>query len=319
MDTCKTIFELFETAPIQNNLPTENNHFTKEKAKDPEEGQRSNVLESFISASINYFKDAKRLGEDPYFDETDDECGSNFVSRKGLENIIYKNPKYSESDFVKISKLGNGSYGCVFKIIHKENKNIYALKELNKFKLSKENKSYQIYVENEMLKLCSHENIIKYYGFYENKHNFSIIEEYCPYGDLSSFLNENKNNLTLIEIQYIIGQIILCLEYLSHLKIIHRDIKPENFLITDDFTLKLIDFGTATFQGKIFDLETYTFIGDNFKVDNGRPKDSFIKTSDYNNSGADINVDYSPCQSFQYKITNLSYSKQHNYLYGLFL
>ena len=89
-----------------------------------------------------------------------------------------------------------------------------------------------------MLKLCSHPNIVKYFGFYENNTDFSIIEEYCPYGDLASFIYENKQNLTLPEIQYIIGQIIICLEYLSTKKIIHRDIKPENFLIIH-FTQKM--------------------------------------------------------------------------------
>jgi serine/threonine protein kinase len=302
MTNNKTIFDLFEVEPIQNSLPTESNHFTKPEAKNLVEDKNSNILESFASLSLNYFKDSKQGPEDYFYEETDNECGSNFVSRKELQNILYKNSTYKESDFIKISKLGNGSYGHVYKIRHKETNKIYALKEINKIKLNKENKSYQIFVENEMLKLCSHKNIIKYYGFYETNSNFSIIEEYCPYGDLSSFLNENKNNLTLIEIQYIIAQIITCLEYLSYKKIIHRDIKPENFLITDNFTLKLIDFGTATFLGKIFDTETNRFIDDNCKPD--RISDSFIKNVDFKEQ-PDLNVNFSPNQSFQYKIKDL--------------
>ena len=304
MKDLKTIFDLFETEPIQNNLPTESNHFIKEKSKDIENEKNKNICESsFVSTSLNYFKDTKHGGDDYFMDETDNECGSNFVSRKELQNIIYKNSVYKESDFIKISKLGNGSYGQVFKVKHKETNKIYALKEINKPKLIKENKAYQMYVENEMLKLCSHKNIVNYYGFYENKYTFSIIEEYCPYGDLSSFLNENKQNLSLSEIQYIIGQIILCLEYLSTKKIIHRDIKPENFLITDNFTLKLIDFGTATLLGKIFDIETNKFIVENYKNDI-RQMDSFIKNPNYNREH-ELNSNESPCQSFQYKITDI--------------
>ena len=304
MKDLKTIFDLFETEPIQNNLPTESNHFIKEKSKDIENEQNKNIYESsFVSTSLNYFKDTKHGGDDYFMDETDNECGSNFVSRKELQNIIYKNSVYKESDFIKISKLGNGSYGQVFKVKHKETNKIYALKEINKPKLIKENKAYQMYVENEMLKLCSHKNIVNYYGFYENKYTFSIIEEYCPYGDLSSFLNENKQNLSLSEIQYIIGQIILCLEYLSTKKIIHRDIKPENFLITDNFTLKLIDFGTATLLGKIFDIETNKFIVENYKNDI-RQMDSFIKNPNYSWEH-ELNSNESPCQSFQYKITDI--------------
>ena len=298
----KTIFHLFKEEPIQNSLPTESNHFTKQESKNLGNESNTNIFESFVSMSLNYFKDSKHGAEDYFYDETDNECGSNFVSKKELQKILYKNSKYKESDFSKLSKLGNGSYGHVFRIRHKETNKIYALKEMNKLKLNKEDKLYQIYVENEMLKICSHKNIIKYYGFYENNSNFSIIEEYCPYGDLSSFLNENKNNLTLVEIQYIIAQIITCLEYLSHKKIIHRDIKPENFLITDNFTLKLIDFGTATFLGKIFDPETNQFIDDNYKPD--RISDSFIKNVN-SKEQPDINANFSPQQSFQNKITNL--------------
>ena len=303
MKVNETIFQLFETEPIQNNLPTENNHFTREESKENEDEKNKNIHESFASISLNYFKDSKHGGDDYFMEETDNECGSNFVSKKELQQIFYKNSKYEESDFIKISKLGNGSYGQVFKIKHKETNNIYALKEINKTKLMKEHKGYQIYVENEMLKLCSHENIVKYFGFYENSSNFSIIEEFCPYGDLSTFLNENKNNLTLAEIQYIIGQMIICLEYLSKKNIIHRDIKPENFLITDNFTLKLIDFGTATFQGKIFDPEANQFIDEDLVKNDGRPSDSFMKNSDSRGT-EDLNL-YSPCQSFQYKITDV--------------
>ena len=304
MKDIKTIFDLFEEEPIQNSLPTESNHFIKENSKEIENEANKNIYESFISTSLNYFKDAKHGGDDYFNDEIDNECGSNYISRNELQNLIYKNSLFKESDFIKISKLGNGSYGQVFKIRHKETNKIYALKEINKSKLIKENKSYQMYVENEMLQLCTHKNIVNYYGFYENKYNFSIIEEYCPYGDLSTFLNENKQNLTLSEIQYIIGQIIICLEYLSTKKIIHRDIKPENFLITDNFTLKLIDFGTATFLGKIYDTETNQFVSDSYKNDNGRPMDSFVQKPDYEKEH-ELNSEISPCQSFQYKVTDI--------------
>ena len=304
MKNTKTIFQLFETEQIKNSLPTESNHFTKEEIKENEDNHNKTIYDSFASVSINYFKESKHAGDEYFGEDTDNECGSNYASKKELKHIIYNNSIYKESDFIKLSKLGNGSYGTAFKIKNKETNKIYAVKEINKSKLIKENKKYQIYVENEMLKLCSHPNIVKYFGFYENNTDFSIIEEYCPYGDLASFIYENKQNLTLPEIQYIIGQIIICLEYLATKKIIHRDIKPENFLITENFNLKLIDFGTATFQGKIFDIETNQFIDENYKNDDGRPSDSFVINPEYNEKDQ-IKPNYSPYQSFQYKITDL--------------
>ena len=304
MKSNETIFELFEEEEIKNKLPTESNHFIKEEEIQKNEAKNISILESFASSSINYFKDKKHGGDEYFNEETDNECESYFASKNELFQIIYKNSIYNESDFIKLSKIGNGSYGQVYKVKHKETNKIYALKEINKLKLIKENKLYQIYVENEMLKICDHPNIVKYFGFYENKKNFSIITEYCPYSDLSSFLRENQKNLTLAEIQYIIGQIIICLEYLSTKNIIHRDIKPENFLITDSFKLKLIDFGTATFLGKVFDVETNKFIDEEFFNDEGRPSNSFIKNSE-SNEDHEITSNYSPFQSFQYKISDL--------------
>ena len=305
-----TIFDIIESEEIENQttLPSESSYINKEEDINDE------TNESCILSSFNYFGDSKINNEEYFMDESEIDNKSSFDTKnekdKSILNNIYNNSTYKESEFIKISRLGKGSYGQAFKIKHKETNKIYAVKELNKSKLIKENKFYQIKVENDMLRLCSHSNIVKYYGFYENQSNFSIVEEYCPFGDLASFILENKQNLTITEIQYIIGQIISCLEYLSSQKIIHRDIKPENFLITYNFKLKLIDFGTATFLGQIFDTETNNFIDENLKTPK-RPADSFIISNKYseeqncyfNNTNINNN---SPYSSFRFKASDIS-------------
>ena len=299
------IFELLEKENLHQKLHKESIHFGKEEIKEKIDEHNNKNFEFFDTTSLNYFKESKH-GKDYFNYDTDNECPTNFVSQKDLKNIIYNLSTYKESDFIKLSKLGSYAYGQIYKVKNKNTNKIYALKEINKLKLIKENKLYQILTEIEILKVCSHPNIIKYYGFYENESTFSIIEEYCPFSDLSTFLRENKKKLTIPEIQYIIAQIIICLEYLSTKNIVHRDIKPKNFLITDNFNLKLVNFSTATFLEKIFDTETSKFIDKNSKV---KPRDSFERNLEYGEEHQ-IKSNDSPCQSLQYKITDL-----FNYLF----
>ena len=307
MKKSKTIFDIMKKEDSQNisTFPTNSNYFSKEEDYNEEE------KESYISSSFNFFKESKLSGDEYYFEESDNDDKSSFVSKNEIENIYNNVSTYRESDFTKISRLGNGSYGEAFKIKHNETNKIYALKEINKSKLIKENKLYQIKIENDMLKLCSHPNIVKYYGFYENKINFSIIEEYCPYGDLSSFINENKQKLSLIEIQFIIGQILICLEYLATKNIIHRDIKPENFLISDNFQLKLIDFGTATILGKIFDAETKQFVNDNNKILK-KTCDSFLISHNLEEEQQSI-PNNKPYSSFKYQKSDIFQIMAHSF------
>ena len=296
----KSIFDILE---YEQKVNYKTNFSNSSYLSNLEDNNMEDIRESNAGSSFNYFLDSHTSNEEYFMDESDIDDRSSSISKNITENFYNNNSLIKESNYIKLSKLGSGSYGQVFKAKHKETNKIYAIKEINKTKLIKENKYYQAIIENEMLKICNHPNIVKYYGFYETKENFAIIEEYCPYGDFASFILENKQNLTIKEIQYIIGQIIICLEYLSTKNIIHRDIKPENFLLTDNFNLKLIDFGTSTFLGKIFDTNTNNFIEDNFKGPK-RYSDSFIVPHQINTEQQPVSNN-TPYSSFKYKISDI--------------
>ena len=46
-------------------------------------------------------------------------------------------------------------------------------------------------------------------------------------------------------VKYFAAHILDGIEYLHKQGIVHRDLKPSNILLTDDYTPKLADFGTA--------------------------------------------------------------------------
>ena len=254
---------IFELLKLENSKPSILNKEINTKTQIPENQNNKNNIN-------NNNENTKKSDSVDYF-RCSDECETIESNNNEIKNKIKikmtSKHKFNINDFDILSCLGKGSYAEVFKAKYKKNNEIYSIKVIDKKIIGKENKTYQIYVENEMLNLCNFLNIISIYGYYEDNDNFFIVEEYCSKGDLSEFLINNSNKLSIDEIKFIIAEIVLSLEYLSSLNIIHRDIKPENFLIDDYFNLKLIDFATATFKGKILNENTYEYMDEN-KIDN---------------------------------------------------
>ena len=82
--------------------------------------------------------------------------------------------------------------------------------------------------------------------YLDNEIYYPLVFEYCEYGDMIDFLNNNEISSNLVKI--ILNQITLALKHLGNYGITHRDIKLDNILISnlDPFTIKLIDFEFAT-------------------------------------------------------------------------
>ena len=267
-----SIFDLLIENQEKSNFESTPNEIENNNEINDDQNQKNNLNNNeddlFRSSSVDYFRTSNAF-ESLLLNEKTNLQKTKMTSKNN----------FNENDFELLSRLGNGAYAEVYKAKHKKTSQIYAIKIIDKKLIEKENKTYQIYVENEMLNLCNHPNIISIYGYYEDSENFFIVEEYCKKGDLSEFMINNLNKLSIEEIKFIISQIVLCLEYLGSLNIIHRDIKPENFMIDKNFTLKLIDFGTATFKGKILDEDSYQYIDENKFIGNSPFSESFNSIS----------------------------------------
>jgi mitogen-activated protein kinase kinase kinase 13 len=112
--------------------------------------------------------------------------------------------------------IGNGAQGCVFKG-HFRNEEV-AIKKVK----SKEEAS----IKN--LKKLNHPNLVKFKGASFNGDQFyCIVMEFCPFGQLYTFLNSKKENFYLKPALMIdwSKQIASGMQHLHLNKIIHRDLK----------------------------------------------------------------------------------------------
>jgi 3-phosphoinositide dependent protein kinase-1 len=95
------------------------------------------------------------------------------------------------SDFKNTSTIGCGNYSKVLKAKHKNTEQVYAVKIIDKKFMEKEKKFYQIYVENEVLNMCNHPNIIKIFGAYQDEEKVYLVLEHCTKGDLEEYIRNN--------------------------------------------------------------------------------------------------------------------------------
>ena len=98
--------------------------------------------------------------------------------------------------------------------------------------------------ENEIATKFNHINVIYVFRILEDKENFYLVMEYCQKGELFDYIVEHQR-LSENESAIFFYQLINGVEYIHSQGIAHRDLKPENLLLTNDKTLKIIDFGLS--------------------------------------------------------------------------
>ena len=153
-----------------------------------------------------------------------------------------------------ISMLGNGAYGKVRLYRDRNYKELlFAIKTLKKEGIPQ----YQFNLlksEVNILSNLDHPNIVKYFGVFEDDYYVHIVMEYLKGYDLYKIISLKKyTGFDEKDMCEIIQQLLKALSFIHSQNIIHRDIKPENILFANKrnySTLKLIDFGLATYSKK---------------------------------------------------------------------
>ncbi|XP_005092804.1 cyclin-dependent kinase 9 [Aplysia californica] len=163
-----------------------------------------------------------------------------------------------ETKYEKLAKIGQGTFGEVFKARDKKTQRIVAMK---KVLLEHETEGFPITAlrEIKILQVMRNDNIVnlleicraKPTPYSQSKSTVYLVLEFCEH-DLAGLLSNPKVKFSLGEIKKVMQQLFNGLYFIHSNKIVHRDMKAANILITKDGNLKLADFGLArAFSNKL--------------------------------------------------------------------
>uniref|UniRef100_A0AAY5EL55 cyclin-dependent kinase n=1 Tax=Electrophorus electricus TaxID=8005 RepID=A0AAY5EL55_ELEEL len=155
--------------------------------------------------------------------------------------------------YIKLDKLGEGTYATVFKGRSKLTDNLVALKEI---RLEHEEGAPCTAIrEVSLLKDLKHANIVTLHDIVHTDKSLTLVFEYLD-KDLKQYMDDCGNIMSMHNVKIFLFQILRGLAYCHRRKVLHRDLKPQNLLINERGELKLADFGLA--RAKSVPTKTYS-------------------------------------------------------------
>ncbi|XP_037802398.1 cyclin-dependent kinase 2-like isoform X1 [Penaeus monodon] len=149
----------------------------------------------------------------------------------------------SVQNYEKIEKIGEGTYGVVYKAQDRASKRIVALK---KIRLENEADGVPSTALREiaLLKELDHDNIVRLLDVVYGDHKLYMVFEYLNQ-DLKKLFDESRGGLPLDLVRSYMQQLLRGIAFCHANRILHRDLKPQNLLIDARGSIKLADFGLA--------------------------------------------------------------------------
>ncbi|KAK9838165.1 hypothetical protein WJX81_005984 [Elliptochloris bilobata] len=149
--------------------------------------------------------------------------------------------------YEKCETLGEGTFGVVFKAIHKETGQVVAIKKIRLGK-AKEGVNMTALREIKLLKELHSPYIVRLLDVFPHKRNLSLVFEYME-SDLEALIKDRALILSEADVKSYMQMLLRALEVCHGHWVLHRDVKPNNFLIAASGEMKLADFGLARVFG----------------------------------------------------------------------
>lgn len=164
--------------------------------------------------------------------------------------MIKKYDKYQ-----KIEKIGEGTYGVVYKVKDIKTDVLYALKKI-RIQNEDEGTPSTALREISILLELRHVNVVQLFDVIHTSQKLTLVFEFVD-TDLKKILDAQEGKLLSKDtVKSYLYQLVRGVHYIHKKKILHRDLKPQNLLISKDGVLKIADFGLA--RGFTISVKSYT-------------------------------------------------------------
>jgi len=172
---------------------------------------------------------------------------------------LEKLPKGHEIDnrYTVEEKLGQGSFGAVYKVYDRELEIEKALKIIPEAISNDKEAMISLRKEASIMAKLNHTNIVHIYDFHYSGEIKYIDMEYVEGESLADIKTEKPNKkFTEEEVKQYAIQILEGLNYAHKQNVIHKDIKPQNIMLDKSGKIRIMDFGIAeSVQGSMSRLE----------------------------------------------------------------
>lgn len=146
--------------------------------------------------------------------------------------------------FQKLEKVGEGTYGVVYKAKDKKTGELLALKKI-RLEAEDEGIPSTAIREISLLKQLQHPNIVRLFDVIHTDKKLTLVFEFLDQ-DLKKYLDAcGESGLETCTIKSFLYQLLRGIAYCHEHRVLHRDLKPQNLLINMGGELKLADFGLA--------------------------------------------------------------------------
>jgi serine/threonine protein kinase len=146
--------------------------------------------------------------------------------------------------YQRVEKIGEGTYGVVYKARDRQNGSFFALKKIV-LEGQDEGVPSTAIREISLLKELDHENIVMLKDVIHFENKLYLVFEFLDQ-DLKKYMDTcGPEGLSADLVKSYLYQLLRGVAFCHSHRVLHRDLKPQNLLIDRSGQLKLADFGLA--------------------------------------------------------------------------